>query len=174
MAGFGGQGVLSMGQVIAYCGASEGREVSWIPSYGPEMRGGTANCSVCVSDKPISSPMVSEPDILVAMNEPSLDKFEKMVRPGGLIFANLSLITRKCERDDVTAHYIDASQMAVEMGNVKVANMIMLGALLAADPIIDTKSVIRILEQVWPASKHHLLPINARALEKGAALTGSQ
>jgi len=173
-AGFGGQGVLSMGQMIAYGGAIEGREVSWIPSYGPEMRGGTANCSVCVSDRPISSPIVSEPDILVAMNQPSLAKFEKAVRPGGVIFINLSLVTEKASRTDVTIHYIDASKLALEMGNIKIANMIMLGALLTADPVIEKESVIKALKQSWPASKQNLIPLNEAALKKGAELAGSQ
>ncbi len=169
-AGFGGQGVLSMGQILVYGGALEGKEVSWIPSYGPEMRGGTANCSVCISDRPISSPMVAEPDILVVMNQPSLNKFEKKVKPGGMIFVNQSLVTEKVKRDDVRVFYIEASNLALELGNIKVANMILLGALLAKDPVIARESVLKALKQVWPAEKQHLLPLNDTALNKGAAL----
>jgi 2-oxoglutarate ferredoxin oxidoreductase subunit gamma len=168
-AGFGGQGVLSMGQILVYGGALEGKEVSWIPSYGPEMRGGTANCSVCISDKPISSPMVSEPDYFVVMNQPSLDKFEKTVRPGGVILVNQSLVTRKVQRDDVKVYYIEATETAIKMGNVMIANMIMLGALLKVDPIIDAASVLGALKKVWPPSKQHLLPLNESALNEGAS-----
>ena len=135
IAGFGGQGVLSTGQLLAYAGMVEGKHVAWIPSYGPEMRGGTANCGVSVSTTPISSPVVSEPTVLIAMNRPSLEKFEPWVVPGGLIMVNSSLIKIKVKRTDVRIIYVPANDLAEELGNSKVANNIILGAL-------DRKSVV--------------------------------
>ncbi|NLL94518.1 MAG: 2-oxoacid:ferredoxin oxidoreductase subunit gamma, partial [Thermoplasmatales archaeon] len=129
LAGFGGQGVLFAGKVIAYAGLMEGKEISWLPSYGPEMRGGTANCSVCISDRPIGSPLVVNPDVLVAMNLPSLEKFEKDVVPGGLIIVDSSLIDRKVGRDDVRVVYLPASKLAEENGLRGAANMVIVGRL---------------------------------------------
>ena len=134
LAGFGGQGILFAGKVLAYCGLSAGREVSWLPSYGPEMRGGTANCSVVVSDEPIGSPLVDNCDVLIAMNLPSLDKFEHTVKPGGLIVVNSSIIDRKVERDDVQVVYCDAAGIADAANNPKGANVAILGAMMGADP----------------------------------------
>ena len=128
-AGFGGQGVLFAGKVVAYAGLIEGRELSWLPSYGPEMRGGTANCSVCLSDEAIGSPLVTNPNVLVAMNRPSLDKFVNDVEPGGVILLDSSLIDVKVERDDVTTYYVPASKLAEENGLKGLANIILIGKL---------------------------------------------
>ena len=168
MAGFGGQGVMSMGQLLAYGGMLEGKEVAWIPSYGPEMRGGTANCSVTVSSSAISSPLVTEPDILIAMNRPSLDKFEPLVKSGGVLLINSSLINRPSKRPDLQVFYVPINEQASILGESRVANMIMMGALLQVDPLIRPMSVLESLKKVLPESKHHLLPLNAQALELGA------
>ena len=133
-AGFGGQGVLLMGQLLAAAGMMEGKNTSWIPSYGPEMRGGTANCTVIVSDDPVGSPMTDSADVIVAMNLPSLDKFEHTVKPGGLIVVNSSIIDRKVERDDVRVVYCDAAGIADSVKNPKGANVAILGAMMGADP----------------------------------------
>ena len=129
-AGFGGQGLLFSGKVLAYKGLIEDKNVSWLPSYGPEMRGGTANCSVILSDEPVGAPIIATPDVLVAMNLPSLDKYESAVRPGGKIFVDSSLIERKVERDDVDVYYIPATKLANENGAPTLANMILMGKLL--------------------------------------------
>ena len=128
--GFGGQGILFSGKFIAYKGLMDGKQVSWLPSYGPEMRGGTASCSVIVSDEPVGSPIVSKPDVLIAMNLPSLDKYESTVAPGGMIFLDSSLIERKVERDDVQVFYIPATRLAGENGMPTLANMIIVGKIL--------------------------------------------
>ena len=128
-AGFGGQGILFAGKVVAYAGLIEGRELSWLPSYGPEMRGGTANCSICLSDEPIGSPLVTNPNVLIAMNRPSLDKFVNEVEPGGTILLDSSLIDERVERDDVTAFYVPASKLAEENGLKGLANIILVGKL---------------------------------------------
>ncbi|MBE3587981.1 MAG: 2-oxoacid:acceptor oxidoreductase family protein [Thermoanaerobacteraceae bacterium] len=170
IAGFGGQGVLSTGQLLAYAGMLEGKYVAWIPSYGPEMRGGTANCGVTISDRPISSPVVSEPTTLIVMNRPSLEKFEPAVVPGGLILVNSSLIDLKVQRGDVQAYYIPANDLAEELGNGKVANNIILGALLALTGVVSLEAVVESLRKVLPPRRHNLLPVNCRALETGARL----
>lgn len=169
LAGFGGQGVMSMGQLVAYSGMLEGKEVSWMPSYGPEMRGGTANCTVVVSEDPIGSPVVVEPQIVVAMNLPSLDKFESMVKPGGVLIINSSLINRSCERDDITVIEVPANQIANDLGNSKVANMVILGTVIAQTKVVDQDSVIESLKKVLPEHRHNLIPMNKEALDKGAA-----
>lgn len=128
-AGFGGQGILFAGKVVAYAGLIEGRELSWLPSYGPEMRGGTANCSICLSDEPIGSPLVTNPNVLIAMNSPSLDKFVNEVEPGGTILLDSSLIDERVERDDVTVFYVPASKLAEENGLKGLANIILVGKL---------------------------------------------
>ena len=145
-AGFGGQGVLLIGQLLALAGMNEGREVSWLPSYGPEMRGGTANCSVCVSDEEIGSPLVDNCDVLIAMNLPSLDKFEHTVKPGGLIVVNASIIDRKVQRDDVRVVYCDANGIAEQVKNPKGANVAILGAMMGADE--DSVSVDKMVEAI--------------------------
>ena len=168
-AGFGGQGVMSMGQLITYAGMIEGKEVSWLPSYGPEMRGGTANCSVTVSDKPVGSPVIAkDATCAIVMNLPSLDKFEKDIKPGGKLIINSSLIDRKVERDDIDVHYIPANDIAIELGNPKVANMIMLGAYLKTEPLVEVQSVIEAFKKVFGPSKEKFIPLNKEAIQRGA------
>lgn len=167
-AGFGGQGVMSMGQLLTYAGMLENKEVSWLPSYGPEMRGGTANCSVIVSDTPIGSPIITDDaTTAIVMNLPSLDKFEKDVVPGGKILVNSSLIDKKVSRTDIEAYYIDANDLALELGNPRVANMIMLGSLLAINKIVEVDSVLEAFKKVFGPTKEKFVPLNKSALEKG-------
>ncbi|CEG29761.1 2-oxoacid:acceptor oxidoreductase family protein [Bacillus sp. B-jedd] len=170
IAGFGGQGVMSMGQLIAYAGLHEGKNVSWLPSYGPEQRGGTANCAVVVSDEPIGSPLVSAPSAAIVLNIPSFEKFEPKVRAGGLLLTNSSLIGKKSQRTDLTAIEINATAMANELGNGKVANMILLGAFIKATGILSPESVLSSLQQVLSPDKHYLLEMNRLALNKGAEI----
>jgi 2-oxoglutarate ferredoxin oxidoreductase subunit gamma len=167
-AGFGGQGVMSMGQLITYAGMIEGRDVSWLPSYGPEMRGGTANCHVIVSDEPIASPIISEATCAIIMNLPSLVKFEKDIKKDGLLLINSSLIDKKASRNDVKTYYIPANKIANDLGNEKTANMIMLGAFLELTKLVEIESIISALRKVFGESKEHLIPLNREALEKGA------
>lgn len=167
-AGFGGQGVMSMGQLLTYAGMLEGKEVSWLPSYGPEMRGGTANCAVTVSDKPVGSPLITDDaTCAIIMNLPSLEKFEKDVVPGGKILINSSLIDRKIERTDVEVYYIPANEIAAELGNPKVANMIMLGSYLEVSETVEVDSVLEAFKKVFGPSKEKFVPLNKAALEKG-------
>jgi 2-oxoglutarate ferredoxin oxidoreductase subunit gamma len=168
MAGFGGQGVMSMGQLLTYAGMIEGKHVSWLPSYGPEMRGGTANCNVIISDRPVASPIVTEATAVIAMNRPSLDKFEPALIKDGILLINSSLIDRGAEREDIMAFEIPANEIADELGNSKVANMVMIGAYLEVSKALKRDSVIEALKKVFGTSKAHLLPINEKALEKGA------
>ncbi len=170
-AGFGGQGVMLMGQLLAYSGMYEGKNVSWFPSYGPEMRGGTANCSVVVSDAVIGSPVISEPEVLVAMNRPSLERFEGMVKSGGTIFYNSSLINIQPKRTDIRAVAIPANDIATELGNSRVANMVVVGAILKATGIVHIDTVMNVLtEKVLTGKKHDLVAVNRAALEKGMEL----
>lgn len=167
-AGFGGQGVMSMGQLLAYAGMIEDKYVSWLPSYGPEMRGGTANCGVTVSDEEIGSPIITnDADIAIVMNLPSLIKFEKDVKPGGKIFINSSLIERKVERTDIEVYYIDANKIAADIGNIKAANLVMLGAVLKSTPIVDIESILEAFKKVFGPSKERFIPQNREALVKG-------
>ncbi|WP_342430048.1 2-oxoacid:acceptor oxidoreductase family protein [Neobacillus sp. FSL H8-0543] len=170
IAGFGGQGVMSLGQLIAYAGMLEGKGVSWLPSYGPEQRGGTANCAVVVSDEPVGSPLVTTPSTAVVLNNPSFDKFEPRVRPGGLLIINSSLVTRVSNRKDIKVIEVSATDMANDLGNARVANMILLGAFLEMTKIVSTESVIESLKKVLSEDKHHLIEINKQALMKGASL----
>ena len=171
LAGFGGQGVMSMGQLLAYAGLMEDKHVSWIPSYGPEMRGGTANCAVTIADTPISSPMVTEPDTLIVLNRPSLEKFENSVKPRGLLLLNSSLIDLSPQRQDLTIGKIAATDLANEkLGNARVANMIILGALVELTKAVGIDSVLAALKKVLPAYRHHLIPLNRQALELGIAI----
>ena len=171
-AGFGGQGVLSMGMTLSYAGMLEGKEITWMPSYGPEMRGGTANAMVIISDTKISSPIVTTFDTVVALNQPSVDKFEKAVRPGGLLVYDTSTIIHPPTRTDIQALPIPASEEAVRMKNSKVMNMIVLGALLARTHVVEIVSVVKALEKVLPERYHHLLPLNEQALRRGMELAG--
>ncbi|MEW9123404.1 MAG: 2-oxoacid:acceptor oxidoreductase family protein [Thermotaleaceae bacterium] len=167
-AGFGGQGVMSMGQLLTYAGMIEEKNVSWLPSYGPEMRGGTANCSVILSDKPVGSPIVTHATSAIVMNLPSLLKFEKDLITDGLLLVNSSLIDQKASREDVVPYYIPANEIADGIGNAKVANMVMLGAFLELTKIVSIDSIIAALRKVFGPSKEHLIPMNKAALEKGA------
>ena len=167
IAGFGGQGVLFAGKFIAYKGLLEGKQVSWLPSYGPEMRGGTANCSVIISDDPVGSPIVSTPDVLVAMNLPSLDKYENAAAKGAKIFIDSTLISRKVERDDVDAYYIPATQMANEAGIPTLANIIMIGKIIKESGVISHDDLMGALKNVVSAKRAELLDVNLKALEMG-------
>lgn len=168
-AGFGGQGVMSMGQLMTYAGMLEGKEVSWLPSYGPEMRGGTANCNVIISEKPIGSPVITtDATSAIIMNLPSLDKFETDVKSGGTVFINSSLIERKVSRDDLKAYYIPANELAIELGNFRVANMVMLGAYLEIFKPVEVNSILEAFKKVFGEGKAHLVPLNESALLKGA------
>lgn len=167
VAGFGGQGVLLIGQMLAYAAMYEGKEATWMPSYGPEMRGGTANCSVIVSDNPVASPLVNKADVVVAMNRPSLDKFEEHVKPGGVLVINSSIIDRKAVRDDITVVYCDANNVAESVKNPKGANVAILGAVLEKVPVTT-------VDQMMEAIRIELGERKARFLEgnKAALLAG--
>jgi len=167
LAGFGGQGILFTGKVIAYAGLMEGMEVSWLPSYGPEMRGGTANCSVCLSDDPIGSPLVTEPDILVAMNLPSLEKFENDVVPGGIIIVDSSIITKKVSRSDVKVIYLPASEIAEKAGIKGAANMVILGKLFKEVAFCTPENLDKGLQKTIPAKKMDLLDKNRLCIRLG-------
>jgi 2-oxoglutarate ferredoxin oxidoreductase subunit gamma len=167
-AGFGGQGVMALGQLLTYAGMVEDKIVSWVPSYGPEMRGGTANCNVIISDELIGSPVVAEATTALVLNKPSLDKFEKAVVPGGRLFINSSLIEDKSKRDDIEVYYVPANDIANELGNNRVANMAMLGAYLEVTKMVGLDSIEQAYFKVFGEKKAHLLPINMKALEKGA------
>ncbi len=167
IAGFGGQGILFSGKFLAYKGLMEDKNVSWLPSYGPEMRGGTASCSVIISDSPVGSPIVSTPDVLVAMNLPSLDKYEDSVVPGGTIFVESSLIERKVKRDDVNVVYIPATKLASENKIDTLANMIMTGKLLETLGMYTDEGVRAALGKVVSAKRADMLEVNVGALELG-------
>ncbi|MEE1013764.1 MAG: 2-oxoacid:acceptor oxidoreductase family protein [Clostridia bacterium] len=166
-AGFGGQGVLFAGKTLAYAGMDNEMQISWLPSYGPEMRGGTANCSVILSDEPIGSPVITAPDVLVAMNKPSLEKFENTVAPGGLIVLDSFLIDKKVERDDVDVVYIPAKQLAGENGNENLGNMIMLGAALRHRELLAPALVHRSIEEHTPQTRAELAGINKKMIDIG-------
>ena len=167
IAGFGGQGVLFAGKFIAYKGLLEGRQLSWLPSYGPEMRGGTANCSVILSDSPVGSPIVSTPDLLMVMNLPSLDKYEDAAVAGAKIFVDSTLVDRKVRRTDVTAYYIPATKMAKDAGFPTLANMIMVGKIIKEAGVISHDGVKEALSKVVSAKHADLLDINLKAIEAG-------
>jgi len=169
IAGFGGQGVLVMGQLLAYAGMLEGREVSWYPSYGPEQRGGTCNCSVVISHEEIGSPIVIEPDAAIIMNRPSLDRFEPTLKTGGILVYNSTLVDRKPERTDLQVIAIPANALADELGSSRVANMVALGAFLRASEVVSPESIAKSLENVLSTRHHHLIPLNMQALERGRA-----
>ena len=174
MAGFGGQGVMAIGQLLTYAGMVENKNVSWLPSYGPEMRGGTANCGVIVSDEDVGSPVVETSTSAIIMNQPSLEKFEDGVVEGGRLFINSSLIDVKSDRDDIDVFYIPANEEAEKLGNLRVANMIMLGALLEASKAVSVDSVLEGFTAVFGEHRKNLIPINKEALEKGAELAKAQ
>lgn len=164
-AGFGGQGILSMGKFLAYAGMDADLNVSWLPSYGPEMRGGTANCSVIISDEPVGSPIVSKASSVVVMNRPSLDKFEDKIKKGGLLIIDSDLINRDIERNDIEVIKIPAQTIAEEIGNKKIANMVLLGALVAKTGVVSMGTVLQALKD---HGKAQFFEVNKLALEKGA------
>ncbi len=168
ISGFGGQGVMAIGKTLTEAGMKEGMEVSWLPSYGPEMRGGTANCSVVLSHEPIVSPIVLEPSELIAMNLPSLIKFEPVVKKGGTIFVNSSVVDQKVSRSDVRAVYVDCIKIADELGNAKVANMVMLGAYIEAMKNLSTDTIKEMLVHMFTGPKAKLVDLNIEALKRGA------
>jgi len=175
MAGFGGQGVMSMGQLLTYAGMIENKQVSWLPSYGPEMRGGTANCAVIVSDTPVGSPIITEDATgAIIMNLPSLVKFEQNLLPGGNLLINSSLIEKKTSREDVKAYYIPANEIANDLGNSRVANMVMLGAFLELTNVVKVDTVIEAFKKVYGPSKETLIPLNKEALDRGASVIRGQ
>ena len=167
IAGFGGQGVMVMGQLLTYAGMIEGKHVSWIPSYGPEMRGGTANCSVIVSDEPVGAPIVSEATAVVAMNLPSLEKFEPTLLPDGILLINSSLIEQDAKRSDVSVYKLAVNDIANKLGSTKVANMVALGAIVAATQAVNPLSVLQAFEKMF-AKRPEMLAINRLALAAGA------
>lgn len=166
IAGFGGQGVLLIGKMLAYAGMMEGKEVSWLPSYGPEMRGGTANCTVVISDKPVGSPVVKSPHILVVLNRPSLDKFEPFVKKDGLLIINSSLIDKSAERKDIEVLYVKANDIAIKCGSPKAANMVALGALIGKTKILSIKSIEETIKETF-SEKEKLVNLNLKALLEG-------
>lgn len=171
IAGFGGQGVLSMGMTLAYAGLVEGKEISWMPSYGPEMRGGTANCIVIVSDTKVSSPIITTFDSLIALNQPSLEKFEHSVRPGGLLLYEATNIINPPTRTDVHVLPIAAAQEAAKLKNARTMNMVVLGAFLERTHVVALGGVMEALKKVLPERYHHLLPLNEQALRRGMELS---
>ena len=167
-AGFGGQGALFAGQLLTYAAADAGLHVTWIPSYGPEMRGGTAHCTVVVGDEPIGSPLVRNPDMVVAMNLPSTDKYEPLVKSGGLLIVNGSLVKRPIRRPDIETLVVPANEMAQERGSQRLANVVMLGALLEATDLLPLEQVEQALRDHLPKRHYHLLDANIAALRAGA------
>ncbi|MBQ9398215.1 MAG: 2-oxoacid:acceptor oxidoreductase family protein [Bacteroidales bacterium] len=167
IAGFGGQGVLSMGKILAYGGIMQDQEVSWLPSYGPEMRGGTCNVSVVLSDNKISSPILSRFDTAIILNQQSMDKFENQVKPGGLLIYDTNGITRHPERKDIKICRIDAVEEAAKLGNAKAYNMVVLGAYLKIKPVVTMDNVIKGLKKSLPPRRHNLIPMNEQAITVG-------
>ena len=167
IAGFGGQGVLFAGKFLAYKALLENKQLSWLPSYGPEMRGGTANCSVIISDEPVGSPIVSKPDVLIVMNLPSLDKYEDDVVPGGKIFVDSTLIERKVNRTDVEVHYIPVTKLANDIEAPTLANMIMIGKVIKETGVVPYDNIDKALDKVVSARKAALKEINFKALDTG-------
>ena len=174
IAGFGGQGVLSMGKILAYAGLMEGKEVSWMPAYGPEQRGGTANVTVIVSDERISSPILSHYDVAIVLNQPSLDKFEPKVKAGGILIYDGYGVINPPQRKDITVYRIDAMDKAAEMKNSKVFNMIVLGGLLKVCPVVSTDGLNKALYKSLPERHHAMIPLNMQAVEEGMKIIEKQ
>jgi len=174
IAGFGGQGVLLAGRLLAETALRAGKHVIWVPAYGPEVRGGTANCTVKVSDSQIGAVAVQRPDTMLVLNRPSFLKFEPLVRPGGLLLVNSSLVPEKSSRDDLQVLYLPASEIARELGSLKVTNMVMLGALACFKDYLQPEQVKETLKTVLPAKHQHLIPLNFAALEKGYQAAASK
>ena len=169
VAGFGGQGGLAIGKNLAEAGMAQGFYVTWAPSYGPEMRGGTANCSVVVSDTPVGSPVFAHPTALIALNAPSLDKFEAGVQSGGMVFVNSDVVTDRVSRTDLTAYYIPCSHIAEEIGNPKVSNMVMLGAYVAATGLLKPETIEAMIQEMFAGPKAKFIPLNIEAFRRGMA-----
>lgn len=174
ISGFGGQGVLSMGKILAYSGLMEDKQVTWMPAYGPEQRGGTANVTVIISDERISSPILSKYDIAIVLNQPSLNKFEPKVKPGGILMYDGFGVINPPTRKDITVYRIDAMDKAAEMKNSKVFNMIVLGGLLKVCPVVSTKGVEKALYKTLPERHHNLIPLNMEAIKAGGEIMSEQ
>jgi 2-oxoglutarate ferredoxin oxidoreductase subunit gamma len=168
IAGFGGQGVLFAGQVLAYAAMDNGKEVTWIPSYGPEMRGGTANCTVVIADEEIGSPIVKHPSAVIAMNQPSLEKYEPLVSESGTLLINASLVDRAAERTDIQSFYLPANEIAETIGDKRMATIVMVGALLTVIPVLTIEAIEATLQEHLPERHKKLLPLNFQALRSGA------
>jgi 2-oxoglutarate ferredoxin oxidoreductase subunit gamma len=166
IAGFGGQGVMSMGQMLAYSGLTEGKNVLWVPAYGPETRGGFANCTVIISDEEIGSPVIAHPKSIIVLNLPSLDKFENAVVPGGTLVVNTSLINREVKRKDINVIKVPATEIATECGNLKAANMVALGAFLEMKPLVSKESIMKSLNKLF-SKKPHVVELNEKAFDRG-------
>jgi 2-oxoglutarate ferredoxin oxidoreductase subunit gamma len=173
IAGFGGQGVMFAGQLLAYAAMNEGLEVTWIPSYGPEMRGGTAHCYVVISDRPIGSPIVKHPQVVLVFNNPSFDKYEPLVAPGGVLARNASLVASASARTDITELPVPATALADEIGDLRLANVVLLGAVLTARPVISLDVLRSALEEHISAHHRDMLLLNFEALDRGAAFAAS-
>lgn len=169
ISGFGGQGALFAGQLLAYTGMDEGWQVTWIPSYGPEMRGGTAHCIIILSEETIGSPVIRQPTMCIVMNPASMEKYEPLIKPGGLLVANSTLIRERSERDDIEVVYIPANDLASELGNAKMANIVLLGAMLGTREIVPLDSVKRSMHEHIPAARQKIVEPNKRALDRGVA-----
>lgn len=174
ISGFGGQGVLSMGKILAYSGLMEEKEVTWMPAYGPEQRGGTANVTVIVSDERISSPILSKYDVAIVLNQPSLDKFQLNIKPGGILIYDGNGIVNPPSRTDIQVYRIDAMEQAAEMKNAKVFNMIVLGGLLKVSPVVSTDGLQKALYKSLPERHHHMIPLNMQAVDIGMELITKQ
>jgi 2-oxoglutarate ferredoxin oxidoreductase subunit gamma len=174
ISGFGGQGTLFAGQVLAYAAMDYNKQVTWIPSYGPEMRGGTARCTVIISDEEIGSPVVKHPKAVIALNLPSVDKYEPLLPPEGIIVVNSSLIDREIKREDVTVVMLPANEIADDLGNLRLANMVSVGALLEMLPVLPMEAVKQALQDHLPERHQHTLPINFQALERGSQVAKEQ
>ncbi len=174
ISGFGGQGVLSMGKILAYSGLMENKEVTWMPAYGPEQRGGTANVTVIVSDSRISSPILSKYDVAIVLNQPSLDKFEQKVKPGGILIYDGYGVINPPTRNDISVFRIDAMDKAAEMKNAKVFNMIVLGGLLKVCPVVSTNGLSKALYKSLPERHHNMIPLNMQAVEEGMKIINKQ
>ena len=174
LSGFGGQGVMSIGKNLAEAGVVEGLEVSWVPSYGPEMRGGTANCTVILSPERIGAPLVETATEIVVMNRPSLIKFEPALQPGGIAFINSSIVPDKVTRDDIRAVYVPCDAIAAELGNLKVGNMVMLGAYIGATEALQVETIEEMIHEMFTGKKAKLVPLNLEALHRGIACAKEQ
>lgn len=174
ISGFGGQGVLSMGKILAYSGIMENKEVSWMPAYGPEQRGGTANVTVIIDDEPISSPIVNLYDVVIVLNQPSMDKFESKVKPGGILIYDPYSVPKSTERKDINVYRVPAMEESLRMDNTKVFNMIILGGLLKLSPMVELENVMKGLKKSLPERHHKLLPMNEKAILRGMEIVEAE